>query len=261
MANLQFEIQGKPNSIAFKSFVLVMRHYIKILEDLDSAISGEAYGSLDWIVTELKTGSCIVIAEPRSRIAEKNVALEVSKAFAQGFEKLEYEGTSPPYLSESGMKYATNMLKLIGREGITGYKIVYQSGSVELSECAFVNIKQLLPTRKTAFGSVEGTLEMISIHGGKPRFNIYYQRTNKAVTCNFAETNVTEVKDALGKRVIVMGLIDYNVKGEPIRVELERLRRFRSEEELPSISQMRGYARNLTGNMTTEEYLRSVRGE
>ena len=261
MAQLRFELQGEVSAIGLKAFSVAVTNWLRVLADIDSAISGEPSGSLTWVVSDLKIGSCSIAAEARSKIEDRDVGPEVSRAFVQGFRILEFEGTTPPYLSESGMRNSKTILRLIGSEGVSGLRVGYQSDSFELSARASANIDQLLPTKRHAIGSVEGKLEMISLHGKSPRFIVYHHRTRKAVTCKFSADRLEEVKDALGKRVIISGRVHYNAKGEPLRVELDRMRKMLSSSELPSVSQMRGYAPNLTGEMSTSEYIRSVRGE
>ena len=108
-------------------------------------------------------------------------------------------------------------------------------------------------------GSVEGKLEMVSIHAS-PRFAIYHAISGHSVRCKFDPHQLLDVvKEALGKRVIVSGLVHFNFKHEPIRVEIEDLMILPKEDELPSPSEIRGMAPDFTGDLTTEEYLRRLR--
>ena len=62
------------------------------------------------------------------------------------------------------------------------------------------------------------------------------------------------------RRVIATGLIAYNARHEPIRVELRgELRLLRRESELPSISELLGSDPELTGALSTEDFVRSLR--
>ena len=117
---------------------------------------------------------------------------------------------------------------------------------------------QLIGYSYKSFGSVEGTLEMISIH--KPaRFNVYHSITLHAVRCNLKEEAIEKVREALGRRVVVSGLVSYNTKHEPKRVEVEELEIIPREDELPTIDEFIGSDPSYIGEMTTEEYIRSIR--
>lgn len=133
------------------------------------------------------------------------------------------------------------------------------SQTVEISAKASANIDQLLKIRKRSIGSIEGTLETISVHG-KPRIIVYLGRTRKAVTCRFdGEGLLDQATSLLRRRVVVSGIVHSNAKGEPMRVDAEHIRALRRNDELPSIAEMGGMDPNFTGDMSTEEYLRSIR--
>ena len=90
---------------------------------------------------------------------------------------------------------------------------------------------------------------------------MYHTITRKAVTCYFDETDIEAAKSALGKRVIVAGDVEYNAKNEPLRIRGSSIREMPLDSDLPNVASMKGRFPDLTGTMTTEEYIRSIRGE
>ena len=261
MATLRLRITGEPRNISVRGFLSAIDSWLKILDDLDSAISREPQGSLDWFVTDLSKGSLTVEVESRSRLEEKNVAPEVASAFVTGVQQIEREGASPPYLSEVGMQKMRQLVRLVGREGTSGFEVTHLEQTVEISGRASANIDQLIRVQQHSIGSVEGRLETISIHGRRPRFIVYDALTRKAITCKFdPEPWLDKVKDALGHRVNASGEVHYNVKAEPLRVELQGLRILREKDELPRTTEVSGSAPALTGAETTADYLRRIRG-
>jgi hypothetical protein len=58
----------------------------------------------------------------------------------------------------------------------------------------------------------------------------------------------------------VSGVVHSNAKGEPLRVDVERIDLLSREEELPSTADLAGSDPSFTGDMSTEEYIRSSRG-
>ncbi|MCJ7509957.1 MAG: hypothetical protein MUP14_03605 [Dehalococcoidia bacterium] len=259
MATLALRISGEPRNITVRGFLSALDSWLKILGDLDSAISGEPQGSLDWFVVGLSTGSLAVEVESRSKLEDKNVGPEVAGAFITGLEHIERQGTSPAYLSETGMQRMRHLLRLIGREGAAGITVTHLSQTVEVSARASANIDQLMRVQQRSIGSVEGKLETISIHG-RARFVVYHGLTRKAVTCKFDPGRwLNKVKDALGHRVNVSGMVHYNAKSEPLRVELEEIRILREKGELPSTAEISGSDPHFTGDMSTEGYIGSIR--
>lgn len=88
-------------------------------------------------------------------------------------------------------------------------------------------------------GSVEGTLEAISIHG-QPYFNVFDAVTGHAVRCNFPQNIFEAAKAALGKRVLVRGVILSRPDGKRTSVRVRELEVFPDASELPTVEMMRG---------------------
>jgi len=260
MANVRLKIEGEPGKISLRVFLKGIESELSILMDLDAAISGEAKGTLDWVVTDLQIDSLVVEVGSVTRYDDRNLGPEVTKLFVSGLGQLEREGSTPPYFSDTTMVSARRMLRMIGRDGATGLEISRLPGeTVRLSARAATNIDHLLPSRYTSVGSVEGKLEMISIHG-PARFVVYHARTYKAVNCRFERDRwLDTVKDALGQRVNVSGVVHYNARGEPMSVEIADIRRLRTEEELPKVADLTGSDPDFTGGLETSEYLRGLR--
>jgi hypothetical protein len=259
MAHLRFEIKGKPGSITLRAFQTAVESWMGILNDLDAGISGQKGGSLDWVVTDLSMGSLALEIESRSRMPGKDYGPRVVRANIEGMEVIENEEKMPPYLTESGMKKAQRMVNLIGRQGTTGFLIANTKEKAELSIQSKNNVKSILKPRYQSIGSVEGRLETISLHRSN-RLVIYESLTNKAVSCIFKEDKLPEVKALLGHRVNVFGTIYRNKKGDALSVEVKELRKLREVEEIPSFEKLLGIDPDFTGELTTADYLRSVRG-
>ena len=151
---------------------------------------------------------------------------------------------------------------MIGKNGATG--IVVSSPTTPthiatLSPKAAVHIDELLPTKYSALGSVEGRMEMISLHA-TPKFVVYHAITQRAVACKFDREQLDKIKDILGVRVNVYGTVSYNAKGEPLRVEdIIDIRLLKEEHELPTIRELHGIDPDFTGGLDSVEYLREMR--
>lgn len=260
MATLRFEVKGQLGSITLRGFLTAVESALRILGDYDAAISGKVGGTLDWIITDVSTGSLRIATQSRSRLEDKNYGPEVAARFIDGWASIERQGITPAFLSEQGMKRAKQLTKLIGREGMTGFVAASQTESVEITPQASANIEQLLKVRHCSIGSVEGKMETVSVHG-QSRFIIYHSRTGKAVTCRVARDKLTSMisTEMLGRRVVASGTVCSNVKGEPLRVDADSIKLLRHKEELPSTSALSGMDPNFTGDLSTEEYVRSLR--
>ena len=110
-----------------------------------------------------------------------------------------------------------------------------------------------------SIGAIEGRLELALVSGKGRWFNVCHAITGNAVKCELLEGFVDEFASNLGRRVIVSGLVSYNATGEPISIAIDRIRAFEEENTLPSIHDMIGLAPDITGELTTEEYIRELR--
>lgn len=260
MATLRFEVKGQMGSLTLRGFLVAVENSFRMLSEYDAAISGERRGSLDWVVTDVHSGSVVLETESRSRLGDKNFGFDVARSFVKGWQLIEHDAVSPPYLTEAGMARALKIVRLIGREGTLGFIVSDSNEIAEISPQASVNLNELLKVHHRSIGSVEGQIETISIHG-KPRFIVYHARTKKAITCRVDAEKLKQMvqTDMMGSRVRVAGIVYSNVKGEPIRVDAERIRLLHRDSELPSIQSLGGSDPDFTGDLSTEEFIRSIR--
>jgi hypothetical protein len=259
MAALHMVIQGRPREITLYAFLTAIENVQQMLADLDSAISEEPHGSLDWVVADLSMGSLSIALESQPRLEDSDVGPEVAHTIVRGLSIIESEGRTPPLFTESSMRSAQRLVNVIGRDGATGLMVTDLEQKVTMSAQASASIGQLLKVLRRAIGSVEGRLETISVHG-KPKFIVYHSRTNKGITCILPpEELVAKTIPALGHRVTVSGTVFSNARGEPMRIQAERIRIIPNDEELPTIDEIGGSDPDFTGDMTTEEYIRNIR--
>ena len=266
MARLTFEINGPRREVALDTFTRATSNVVAILKELDQAISHrKGRGSLIWYVYDLSTNGKLLIEveskiRARARHGEtiQDTSTDVANSLVTGFENVENKGISPPYLSESGLKKIKQMASLVRKNGARAFTAKANDRSAEISQKAADNIGQLLPIRRESIGGVEGRLEGISIHGAK-RFIVYQAITHKAINCVFARPEFLDrAISALGKRVLVSGTVRKNIKGEPVAVDVQNLRVL-GGENLPSTGQLTGYDPELTGDLSTDEFIRRVR--
>jgi hypothetical protein len=120
-------------------------------------------------------------------------------------------------------------------------------------------VRALLPTQREETGSVEGTLETISVHKAKT-FVIYDSITRKGVTCHISDDALlSKATAALGKKVFVGGRVSFNVKNEPVKIVVRMLRIIGENKTLPTARELLGSNPNMTGDLSTDEYIESIR--
>jgi len=260
MVRLLVAIKGDIGVISLKTLVTTLENELRVLADLDRALSREAQGSLDWVVSGVAEGSIEIEVESRPRIEDKDVGREVVVQLVRTLEDLETGRGTPPFLSERGIKATRGMIGVIGRDGAVGLAVSTPGlQTVDVTPSAIIHGRQLTKVRDKAIGSVEGRLEAISIHGSY-KLTVYQSINNRAVTCRLDRDRWPEdVGSLLGARVNISGLVYYNAFGDPFRVDVEEVRRLRSRSDLPRVSDLTGMDPDFTGGLSTEQYIKRFR--
>lgn len=260
-ATLRLHLEGQEGEIAFDSFVLAMNRCLNIIRDVDRVVSARRSEALRWNVAELHSRSGLhatIRAQPKQLdfgdLAQKVAAGSVEALrIAEGGEYL------PPYLSDTGLNTLELLAAGLGKNGATGLDIEHleQQSHAHVSKDVAQHVKRLRVPAVRAIGSVTGRLEAISLHRS-PRFSVYDAVTKRAVNCAFAATALEAVKEALGRRVNVSGIVVRNSKGQPLRVERANLSVLPLDTDLPSTDDFVGHDPHFTGNLGTGEYLRQL---
>ncbi len=122
-------------------------------------------------------------------------------------------------------------------------------------------IDEILERSLTSHGSVSGLLERVNLHN-KREFFIYPPIPDRNVKCLFAHDQFDDVRMALGRQVTVYGELSYE-PGQvlPYKARVARIERHPPDEELPSLSSLRGIAPDCTGELDSVEFVRRLRDE
>ena len=150
------------------------------------------------------------------------------------------------------------------REGVLKVNLRSGTYAVEVddyvkSEEFSVVFSTILPETK-AIGVVEGRLEYVNIHGTQNLFRIYPSIGPKRVDCLFPSDKIEEAREALNRRVRVSGELMYPEGSDfPKTVKVESIELLPVDDELPSLMDLRGIAPDLTDDLSSEEFVRSLR--
>jgi hypothetical protein len=276
MARMRFQIAASPSGVSLQTYTTATLKFLQLLREIDSAISGKGGGMVNWYVVNASSGEHDETEKPESFIIEiesklkpaprrprrpiRDTAYAVAQSFVTGFENIEHRGISPPYLSEFGLERLQAMMQLLHRNGARGFtaEAVDANRSVAITDKAAKTLAELLPPRRMEEGSVEGALETVSVHNAK-KFVIYDSLTGKGVTCLISDDSTLKLASTnLGKKVRVTGKVFFNIKEEPIRIEVGNLRVLGLKNP-PTVAELTGSDPDFTGHLTTDEYIRSIR--
>lgn len=247
--------------IPWDAFASVSRDLHSILGSLDREMAGER--TIEWVITKMSASSAKVQVSPSIKDPDtKDISGDVIKVCVTGLSSLDSSPERPAFFTDSMLNNAKNVSSsLKGRvEGITLEASV--NGSREktrVTQRVAANVDEVVGSKHTALGSVEGTLEVLSIHRGV-HFNIYDTLTGKKIHCICDIDLLEELKDHMGERLLVEGTVRYNKYGEPTSIKADRYRELGARGELPQPRDMVGLARG-KGLLRSDEVRRYMRGE
>ena len=252
----------KGDSISLRDFLTAADDMHRLLQEIDRSISGKT--SLDWIIIRLRGASDTVLEAAPRPISEDEIdrSEEVIKAFLDGIQKIEKTPARPRHFTDAALDKTKGMASVImsGRVDqirIAGSTNGKRSPQITITQRVAANVDELIGPRYSAIGSVEGRLEVISIHGGYS-FNIYDFLTALKIKCICEPETISELTAKLGRRVLVRGQIRSNAKGQPLSIRVEGIRELRERSDLPQVDGIRGIMnRSPDDKADLGEYLRS----
>jgi hypothetical protein len=210
----------------------------EVATDLAGATGRDA---VRFIVTEAQAGSFDLVARPQAaRVGvPPTIMPRIAKTLTTGLHTLERSATRPKHFNDTALLSLRDLGNLTSAETPI-IKVGNGTAPVPLSARMLANVEAVLAPEFTSFGTVEGNLEGLIIHG-KSRFLVFDPLTGRRVTCYFAERIAYEtVLQAFGKRVAVSGLIRLRRSGEKVDIQVNHLFVMPPDEELPTASDVLG---------------------
>ncbi|WP_016952290.1 hypothetical protein [Anabaena sp. PCC 7108] len=235
--SLTVDIDG--SLLPFDKFRKAQEELANILHEVDQNLGEKKRPSVNWVVSSVTSGSVHLTIEgvATDRVAMATIA-EVVTTVEKGIATLEEYPKRPPFFSDRALASAKCLASLIGEDILT-IQVGSNSTRVNLTQHLVANVDEIITAHYKSFGSVEGVLKAIDL-SRKPLFRIYDLLTGKGVKCHFIPERIDFIKDALGKRVSVYGLIRSREDGQKVSVEVEDMEVFPIETQLPSIKDIIG---------------------
>ena len=265
-ANADGETGDAGGSIDFQAMLRVFGACARMLSQVERDLAGRNAGQSQWQIKDTGIGSFTLELEtpPSQHSRNGHDPAQIAAVLIDGFNCLEHKRDVPPELKESTLKEVRSVAgalksRDVEHELLVSSDVTGQRGRISHPMARQIN-RMLLKERVT-IGSVEGKLELVSVHKGDRKFNVYHSVTGKAVRCDLSLALEKDVIDALGKQVVVSGKVYRNLNGDPVKVAVERLRVLHENREIPTLDELMGSIPDLTGNLSTEEFVRMIRDD
>ena len=234
-----FRLAG--DDVVADKFIAVASKLTGLLKELEASMTGEQ--DVEWQIVDLQVGSASFAVAPHLRPSTSAAtATAVIGAALEGLATVEDTVRRPPHFTDQVLRSAkslvnakkdeTNALAVFGR--VDG-----AHRQVTLSSHLVAHVDELIGTASVAVGSLEGTLEAVTIHD-TVAFSIYDAITNRRVECKCdRETLDLAIGQHFGKRVSVGGLVSYNVQGDATSIRVKDVRAL-GNAHLPQAKDIRG---------------------
>ncbi len=260
-ATLEVTLEGAAGSIPARVFLDIMRGSLDLLQQLERADPETRGRPGEWLIADLRIGSAAaVVARPDAG------DLQSPSRLLDGVQQLRRNEGLPAFFSEAMVRTLAMMggKALHGGLGGMSFGVSAADGTrgrtEHVGDDVVAHAFASVTAAERAIGSVVGILDVVNLRRGSRQVSLYNDETRRAVRCRFGTDLFDAVKAALGTRVRALGEITRNRRGQILSVDIERLEGLAEDRSVPSVDDLAGIATWYTGDLSTEEYLRSVRG-
>jgi hypothetical protein len=144
---------------------------------------------------------------------------------------------------------------------ITKLRIVIDRKAVTIDENFNGKIEDILGPDELIEGSISGMLEAVNFHRTN-KFTLWPMLGPRKIAGTFAPDLRPKVKDAIGRFVTVPGQLRYKAWSPfPHGVVAEDIDPHLLDSELPTLSELKGAFPELTGGLTSVEFVERIRNE
>jgi hypothetical protein len=257
---LNLETLGYDERIDARVFLDALDASTAILHEIDQELDG---GSLSWYITRLGVGSghATIVSEWQGGSPSFGSAAEIDThrqrvvdAFVEGLGLLDEGAEWPLYFNDAAIKATERLVGAI-RGDVTRITVSRADGALVLvTERVSANIKALTSGSYTEFGSVEGLLEGLSL-AVRPTVRLRDEASGRSIEASFKMHQFDALRDALNHRVLLSGELVYTARGRLNALRsITSIRRLRESGDV-GIDQVLGIAPDMTGDLSTEDFL------
>lgn len=259
---LFFQLEGDPQEdglVRATDFLEFFEGVLRVLKNLERSTARGA-GEVTYRIAGLEAHSAAVEIEVESADEQNYRANTIVDRFSAGTAAL-HRGTIDQFEADSDTIRAFKQLLTPLGEHVPAVLIRADSTEVVFSAESGSAAVFALETEVSdiSVGTFSGFIDAVNVHRD-PIFFLYPTIGPTKIRCEFDRTMLDDVRTALKQYVTVHGLMAYRVGNPfPIRITVERFEINPPEDELPTLASLWGMAPDLTGGLSSEEYIRQLR--
>ena len=247
-AEITIRVSAREDFVPVSSFLTIVGNAISILKDIERTTKTK--GPSQWKVSGASLRSPLTFTIFSDSDQGKEIAHEYMRVFeeAEKTDEIDIPRWFPGILEK-----AKQLVSVLG-DGVSQIAFsVPGRASVNATQRVAATADYLLSPVYEDYGSLEGTLETLSVHG-KAHFTIFDPITGKAVRCYFPSNKLEDAYRAFNRRVTVTGKAKYNRMGNAVSISVEKIREL---EGGVTTREMEGI--NITEGTDSAGYVRGLR--
>lgn len=229
--------------VPFFRLLEAQEKFLALIREVARSIAGDR--GVTWVVSDTRPGSLDlgVRAVPNSVRVPHSVPRKIAHAVSDGIAVLGAGPTRPPQFTDTALERARDFANVLTDE-LPSVTVRNGHGVTRVSSLIAAHADTVLGEPESAFGSVEGTLESVTVHERR-LFSVYDPLTDERVECRFGmRISPREIGAAIEKRVRVYGEIKSRATGQIMYVRAEEIEVQPDADTLPTADEVRGILSN-----------------
>lgn len=232
------------------------------LKQVDRVVSGKKSPTAYYRVVELGHSSPAQIAlKPEPRKREVDFTEQIADRFGQTLEQIHKNTVVSEIMDRRALQAIRNLAQPKEKE-FKNAVVATDDYEAPLDAVMVANIDSLLAPEFSTLGSIEGKLEQINLHNDLNQFRIYPLIGPDVVLCRFPRNLREKAIESVDTFVRVRGTLKYRGRERfPYRVDVKEMIAYPPDETLPHLFDLRGIAPDITGDKSSEDFVRGLRDE
>ncbi|HYH67866.1 MAG TPA: hypothetical protein VD866_24425 [Urbifossiella sp.] len=265
MANeLTITLSGDDGAVSVTALIEALENTIQVLRSLEAQHGLSETIRWEVVRATMKSPLTLTIAAKVRAMKARKASGQVMDSYVGGLRDVFVNTVRPKDFDDDSLEAVRRLATQPYKEHakLTVQTNTHQVVIPDSDPLVVENITRLIAATKGRVsqshhetGTIEGTLEVVSTHHGDS-FSVWEHLTGYKVECQSTPEQLEQAKGLLRSRVAVLGRIRYLAR-KPVSLEVERIRRLRTSEELPQPSTIGKV--DLTGGVASEEFVREGR--
>lgn len=227
------------SGVPFARLLDAQTRFLSLIREVGRTIAGDR--GVVWIVHDTRPGSLdlgVQAVATSSRVPE-SAPREIAEAVADGMATLGAGPRRPRHFTDAALERAKELADVLTDE-MPSLTVRNGHAATRISNIVAAHAETVLGEPIVAFGSVEGTLESLTVHERR-LFSVYDPLTDERIECRFGlRIPARAIGAAVEKRVRVYGEIRSRETGQIMYVRAEEIEVQPDPATLPTADEVRG---------------------